>query len=157
MITSLMMGVFMFRRLTKFCTVFAILCGVGSFLLGITSLTGCGTEGVSNTKEEALDYTVVESEDVPVELLKLIDERKSSTLRLTFTTRDYTYIVAGYGTKETSGYSIKVNDVYLGNGAICADFTLIGPAASESVTEVRTMPYIVIKIEKRDEAIIFKL
>ena len=104
-----------------------------------------------------MDYTVVESVDVPVELQKLIDEKKANTLRLTFTTKDYTYIVAGYGTQQTSGYSIRVNDVYLGNNAVYAEFTLIGPAASESVTEVKTTPYIVLKIEKRDESVVFNL
>lgn len=155
MITSLVMGVFMFQRVrrriavTAFCLIYMMAC--------IGGLSGCGLADAGTGKEEDIDYTVVESADVPVELAKLIEEKKGSTLRLTFTTKEYTYIVAGYGTQETSGYSIRVNDVYLTNSVICADFTLIGPTAAESVTETKTTPYIVIKIEKRDESIIFKL
>lgn len=67
---------------------------------------------------------------------------------MTYTTKDYTYVVAGFGTKETSGYSIKVNDVYKSGNAIYADFTLMGPAENEPVNEVPTTPYIVLKYEK---------
>ena len=102
-------------------------------------------------------YTVVENEDLPIELKKLIDNKKQSTLRLTYTTKDYTYIVAGYGTKETSGYSIRVDDVYVSGNAVYADFKLIGPAEGEQVNEVSTTPYIVLKYEKRDESVVFKM
>ena len=103
------------------------------------------------------DYTVVENEDLPIELKKLIDNKKQSTLRLTYTTKDYTYIVAGYGTKETSGYSIRVDDVNVSGNAVYADFKLIGPAEGEQVNEVSTTPYIVLKYEKRDESVVFKM
>lgn len=134
-------------------------CAIGICMCLVVAeiLSGCSSQQIGSDKKESLDYTVVESVDVPVELQKLIDEKKANTLRLTFTTKDYTYIVAGYGTQQTSGYSIRVNDVYLGNNAVYADFTLIGPAASESVTEVKTTPYIVLKIEKRDESVVFNL
>ena len=95
--------------------------------------------------------------DLPIELKKLIDNKKQSTLRLTYTTKDYTYIVAGYGTKETSGYSIRVDDVYVSGNAVYADFKLIGPAEGEQVNEVSTTPYIVLKYEKRDESVVFKM
>lgn len=137
----------------------AFICASMLFLviLGAVPLTACSVTSRDSDKEASLDYTVVESEDVPVELQKLIDEKKASTLRLTFTTKDYTYIVAGYGTQKTSGYSIRVNDVYLGSNAVYADFTLLGPTASEAVTEIKTTPYIVIKIEKREESVVFNL
>ena len=33
--------------------------------------------------------------------------------------------------RETSGYSIKVNDVYTGDNALYIDLNLIGPAAGK--------------------------
>ena len=123
--------------------------------LSIMPMTGCS----ENTSKEhtTIDYTVVENEDLPSELKKLIDNKKVNTLRMTYTTKDYTYVVAGFGTKETSGYSIKVNDVYKSGDAIYADFTLMGPAKNESVNEVQTTPYIVLKYEKREEPVVFKM
>lgn len=121
------------------------------------TMTGCRITDTDSDKVSDLDFTVVEDEDLPVELKKLIDEKKANTLRLTYTTKDYTYMVAGYGTQQTSGYSIRVNDVYLGKNAVCVDVSLVGPAAGEQVTETPTTPYIVIKIEKREESVVFNI
>lgn len=126
-------------------------------MLPMLTCAGCKITNIGSDKVSDLDFTVVEDEDLPVELKKLIDEKKANTLRMTYTTKDYTYMVAGYGTQETSGYSIRVNDVYLGKNAICVDVSLIGPAAGEQVTELPTTPYIVIKIEKRDESVVFNI
>ena len=61
------------------------------------------------------------------------------------------------GTRETSGYSIKVNDVYTGDNALYIDLNLIGPAAGEAVNEVDTYPVIVLKMERREESVVFKM
>lgn len=130
----------------------AVLCII---FLSIMTMTGCSKN--ESKEHTVIDYTVVENEDLPAELRKLIDNKKENTLRLTYTTKDYTYVVAGFGTKETSGYSIKVNDVYKSGDAIYADFALIGPSENEAVNEVATTPYIVLKYEKRDEPVVFKM
>lgn len=130
----------------------AILCII---CLGIMTMTGCSKN--DSKEHEVIDYTVVENDDLPAELKKLIDNKKANTLRMTYTTKDYTYVVAGFGTKETSGYSIKVNDLYKSKDAIYADFTLMGPAENESVNETPTTPYIVLKYEKRDESVVFRM
>lgn len=123
----------------------------------LASLSGCGIMKRDSDKVSELDYTVVEDEDLPVELKKLIDSKKSNTIRLTYATKDYTYIVAGYGTQPTSGYSIRVNDIYIGTNAIYVDVDLLGPESGEQVTELPTTPYIVLKIEKREESVVFRM
>ena len=103
-------------------------------------MPACAMTGCSGSKEPdnktSVDYTVVENADLP---------------------EDYTYVVAGYGTRETSGYSIKVNDVYTGDNALYIDLNLIGPAAGEAVNEVETYPVIVLKMERREESVVFKM
>lgn len=121
----------------------------------IAGIAGCGAK--ESGSKENIDYTVVENEDLPSELKKLIEDKKDNTLRMTYTTKDYTYVVAGYGSKDTSGYSIRVNDVYKSGNAVYADFTLIGPSENEAVNEVKTTPYIVLKYEKREESVVFKM
>ena len=97
-------------------------------------MPACAMTGCSGSKEPdnktSVDYTVVENADLPEELKKLIESKKDKVMRLTYTTKDYTYVVAGYGTRETSGYSIKVNDVYTGDNALYIDLNLIGPAGA---------------------------
>ena len=73
---------------------------VVALMLAISFCMACSGGQADN--HEKIDYTVVENEDLPIELKKLIDNKKQSTLRLTYTTKDYTYIVAGYGVVLTS-------------------------------------------------------
>ena len=125
--------------------------------IAIIILISCKITGTSSKKVSDLDYTVVEDQDVPPELMKIIDEKKENSLRLTYSTKDYIYIVAGYGTQHTSGYSIRLNEIYLGQNAIYVDTNLIGPTKSEEVNKTETYPYIVIKIEKRDDPVVFNI
>lgn len=127
------------------------------FLCSALALSGCRFTDINSNKVSELDFTVVEDKDLPVELKKLIEEKKENTLRMTYTTKDYTYMVVGYGVQKTSGYSIRVNDVYIGKNAIYVDVSLIGPSADETVSDTKTTPYIVLKIEKREETVIFKI
>lgn len=123
----------------------------------ILILISCKITGTSSKKVSDLDYTVVEDQDVPAELMKIIKEKKQNSLRLTYSTKDYIYIVAGYGIQPTSGYSIKLNEIYLGENSIYLDTNLIGPTKGEEVNDKETYPYIVIKIEKRDEPVVFNI
>lgn len=106
-----------FKRIETKRHLIPVLLVIAVLLSGMCVLSGCSLKGINNTKKEEIDYTVVEDEDLPAELKKLIDEKKGSTLKMTYTTKDYTYMVAGYGTMTTSGYSISVNDVYLGENS----------------------------------------
>lgn len=119
-------------------------------------LAGCGFSKTSPKMVEKLDYTVVEDEDVPKELLEMIDAKKENQLKLTYATNEYLYIVAGYGTQETSGYSIRLDKLYMGENAIYIKTSLIGPQKNENVTKIKTFPYIVVKIEHREEPVIFE-
>ena len=120
-------------------------------------LAGCGKTASEPKDKTKVDYTVVENEDLPAELMKVIEKKKDKVLRLTYTTKDYTYVVVGYGKKDKTGYSIRVNDVYIGDGALYVDMNLIGPKENEQVNEVDTFPVIVIKMERREESVIFKI
>ena len=121
------------------------------------TIVSCKITGTSSKKVADLEYTVVEDQDIPTELMKINYEKKQNSLRLTYTTKDYIYIVAGYGTQPTSGYSIRLNEIYLGQNAIYIDTNLIGPSKGEEVNEKETYPYIVIMIEKRDDPVVFNI
>ncbi len=127
-----------------------------ALVLGIAMvLHGCGFNDASDRRVSEVDYTVVEDDKVPEELLKLIEDKKDKELRMTYATKEYTYIVAGYGTCNTSGYSIRVDDLYASENAIVVKTTLLGPAKDENINEVATTPYVVIKIERSEYPVIF--
>jgi len=140
------------KKIMLYGAIVLIIIAVITIVLVNSKITGTSSKKVSD-----LDYAVVEDQDIPTELMKIIDEKKQNSLRLTYTTKDYIYIVAGYGTQLTSGYSIRLNEVYLGQNAIYIDSNLIGPSKGEEVNEKETYPYIVIKIEKRDDPVVFNI
>lgn len=124
--------------------------------MAVSMHAGCGFSKTSPKMVEKLDYTVVEDEDVPKELLEMIDVKKENRLKLTYATNEYLYIVAGYGAQETSGYSIRLDNLYMGENAIYIRTSLIGPQKNENITKIKTFPYIVVKIEYREEPVIFE-
>lgn len=122
----------------------------------ILLLCGCSVDKQDKEKIKDLEYTVVENEDVPDELMKIIDEKKSEVFKITFKDNDYLYIVAGYGRQPTGGYSIAVEELYLTKNAVYIDTTLIGPSKEDEVSQVITTPYIVVKTEYLDHSVVFK-
>ena len=118
-------------------------------------LIGCKKEKEEITKLQDLEFTVVEEADLPDDLLTSINEKKATPFRMTYSNDNYLYIIRGYGEQKSGGYSIAVNDLFLGNNGIYFKTTLIGPGPDELVTQVVTHPYIVVKMEFMDKKVIF--
>ena len=129
-----------------------LLCIMGS-LLGISA---CSIQKTSTEKLHDLEFTVVEEKEVPEELMKMIEEKKTQSMKMTFADRGMLYIVEGYGTLQTSGYSIEVKECYESENAIYFQSNLIGPSESEKAVEGESYPYIVIKMEYIDKHVVFQ-
>ncbi len=117
--------------------------------------TACTREHTSTEKIRNLEYTVLGNDEVPEELIKIIDERKEQEFKLTYSDGEFLYIVVGYGEQTTGGYSIRVNDAYLTSNAIYVDTSLIGPKRSEETIKATSYPYIVLKTEYIDMRVVF--
>lgn len=126
------------------------------FLAAPLTLTACQLTTQEEEKQEDIDFTVVPDEELPKEVTDFIETKKTEEMKNTYTTEDSLYLIVGYGEQKTSGYSITVNECYLGKDAIYLDTSLIGPAKGEKIDEVPTYPYIVIKIQKREEPVVFQ-
>lgn len=117
----------------------------------------CGKESKPEKTGE-IEYAVVPEEDVPKELLDLIEERKETEFRLSFSEGEDLYLVVGYGQQETGGYSIRILDLYLAEDVIYLDTELQGPLPEETtnVQDDTAAPLIVIKMQKMDKTIYFQ-
>lgn len=124
------------------------------FLYGIFCLTGCSKK-TENEKVKSIDFTVVTEEDIPEDLLEIIEPRKEVPFQLTFSDQSYLYIVKGYGKQDTGGYNIVVNDFYQTADGLYLDTELFGPAADETVDARISYPYIVLKTELIDLPVTF--
>ena len=65
-------------------------------------------------------------------------------------------LLSGYGIQETGGYSISVEDCDLSDTAICVKTRLQGPENGEEVTKAPSYPFIVLKLELREEEVLFQ-
>lgn len=118
--------------------------------------TACGNKSDAGDKVKDLEFTIVEDADVPEKLAKLIEEKKEQPFKLSYGNQEYLYIVVGYGSKDTGGYSVQVNELYLSEHAICIDTDLIGPGEGKKVGAATSYPYIVVKTEYMDKTIVFQ-
>ena len=126
--------------------------------IGLISLfVACDNDTSKPDKVKELEFTVVEDADVQIKLMETINEKKNNPFKITFSDEgeEYLYIVVGYGEKPTGGYSISVDEFYLGENAIYIDTNLIGPSEEEFVSNAVTYPYVIIKTEFTDKRVLF--
>ena len=103
-------------------------------------------------------YEVLKSQldRYPEELQNDIEEKKAADFKMTYKDSEFLYIVRGYGEQETGGYSICIRNLYLTSNAIIFDTELIGPRKGETISKSPSYPYIVVKVELRDENVVFE-
>ncbi len=127
------------------------------FLFLLTVLfAGCGEKVEKPEKIKDIEYTVQEESEVPEELLAKMKEKQKEPFQMTYETEGYVYIAKGYGTQNTSGYSIRVLELYESAAGIVFSSELLGPAKDEPVLQVETYPYIVIKLQNLGLDVIFE-
>lgn len=117
---------------------------------------GCSAEKLSTEKLRDIDFTVIEQENIPEELMQMIEEKETQVFKLTYADQGALYIAEGYGAQPTSGYSIEVKECYETENAIYIRTNLLGPAKEEKIVETETYPYIVVKLEFIDKNVVFE-
>ena len=125
---------------------------MGIFL--VLFLTACSVADLNagaGEKVEDLDYTILDEDRIPEELMPLIEERYEEAFQMTYTDNDYLYVCIGYGKQENSGYTIVVNDFFRGENGVLVDTSLIGPAAGEERINEPQYAYIVLRTEALEE------
>lgn len=115
----------------------------------------CGKQQDAMEKIKDLECTVIAEENIPEELLAMIEEKKEGAFKVTFEDQGFLYICVGYGTQQTGGYSIAVNELYETKNAIYIDTNLIGPGPEEKSNPVASYPYVVVKTEFIDKPVVF--
>ena len=137
------------RRKTRLFSVFICLCTI------CILLSGCSQKNTPK-KTNSLDFTIVSGSDIPKELKKLIKERKESNFELTYSDKNFLYVIKGYGKQRSGGYSIVVDDFYQSKEGIVLQTTLYGPKKGDSCSLRPSYPYIVLKTEYRKDPVIFQ-
>jgi len=126
---------------------------IGSILI---FLSGCKVQTNERKKLKDLDYTIMEEEKAPAELIRILEEKRVNEFKLTYEEEGSLYLCVGYGEQKTNGYSIAVQELYLSENAIYFDTNLIGPGKEEEVTETPSYPCLIIKTEPLDKPVVFQ-
>ena len=124
--------------------------------LAVWVLSGCGTETQDEEKLRDLEFTVLDPERTPEELLNVLEEKKAEPFKVTYEDGGYLYICVGYGEQPSSGYSIAVKDLYLTANAVYVDTELLGPGGTEDTADAATCPYLVLKLEYLEQPVVFE-
>lgn len=123
-------------------------------LCAVVAITACGIEKISKKKTNDVDFTVVAENEIPKEVKQIVEERKETPFKVTYSNNEYTYIIVGYGQQKYDGYSIKVKNIYETKNAICVKTEFAGPSEPTTI-ETPSYPYIVIKIEYTSKNVVF--
>ena len=75
---------------------------------------------------------------------------------MTYATEGYLYIAKGYGAQATSGYSIRVTDLYEAAEGVVFSAELLGPGRDEPVLQVETYPFLVVKLKDLNLDVLFQ-
>lgn len=119
-------------------------------------LCGCSVQKDDMEKIRDIEFTVIDEAKLPVELKDYLEEAKQDPFEITYGDEGYLYIAKGYGKKDTSGYSIEVEECFETSNVICVRTNLLGPPKGEEILEEETFPYIVLKIEYSDKSVVFE-
>ncbi|MCM1180959.1 MAG: protease complex subunit PrcB family protein [Clostridium sp.] len=127
---------------------------LGIFLLA--ALTGCQFEETKEKKVKDLDYTICDESKLPSELKDIIREKRKEPFKLTYRTKDYLYIVVGYGAQDRMDLNVVMNELYLTENAIFVDTEMISEDNKILKDNKVTYPWIAVKCELYDLEVNFK-
>lgn len=119
-------------------------------------LAGCSVEKKDEKKLKDLEITVMEKDEIPEEMKKMIEEQKKEPFQITYGDKEYLYIGQGYGEQPTSGYSITADTCYEAEDAIYIHTTLLGPGKDEEISENPTCPYVVVRTTWNEKHVVFQ-
>lgn len=129
-------------------------------IAGTVLLSGCGFGTIEEQKTGDITYEIVKKEDIPEQLKEEIKEAEKSEMWISYADtgneEKCLYVVRGYGTQQTTGYSIEVNECYETENTVVVCTTLQGPQKKETIHKKKTYPYIVIKIPYTEKEIIYE-
>ena len=116
---------------------------------------GCSVIRIEEGGRTPLEYTVVETSQIPAEAMELIEEKKAAEFQLAYQRQKELFLIKGYGMQMSGGYSIQVKELSASSNAVFFETKLIGPSEEEQSGEP-SYPYIVVKTEYRDVPVQFQ-
>lgn len=138
----------------KRCRYIFLLTMLSVFVLA--ALTGCRFEETEENKIKDLDYTICDESKLPDALVELIYEKRKEPFKLTYRTKDYLYIVVGYGAQNRTDLNVTMSELYLTENAIFVDTDLVSVDDTTLEDNLVSYPWIAVKCELYDVEVNFR-
>ncbi|MDO5154490.1 MAG: protease complex subunit PrcB family protein [Eubacteriales bacterium] len=122
----------------------------------LSALVGCRFQETEEEKIKDLDYTICDDGKLPQELVKIIEKKKTEPFKLTYRTKEYLYIVVGYGAQDRTDLDVLLTELYLTKNAIFVDTDLVSKEDEKLKNDLMSYPYIAVKCELYDQEVTFK-
>ena len=101
-----------------------------------------------------MEYTIVKQEEIPAEAVRFMEQKKKKGFQMIYKVEDSMYLMKGYGTQVTGGYSIQVEEVSQSENGVFCKTRLLGSAEGKQGQEP-SYPCIVLKIKSTDKPVQF--
>lgn len=102
-------------------------CLLGACLLAALLTGGCRWIRIEEEERTPINYTIVKQSELPEELRRMIEEKKAEDFGMSCRLGEDLYLVRGYGTQMSGGYSIQIDEVSQNSGAVFFYTHLEGP------------------------------
>lgn len=129
---------------------------ISTIIFLIACLTGCNKNEAGKTKIKDLDFTVCEEDCLPEDLRDLINEKKKEPFRMTYRTKDYMYIIVGYGGCDRTDVCVTISELYLTKKELVVNTDLTANGEEKLEGDMLSYPYIAIKCELYDMPVVFQ-
>ena len=128
---------------------------LGIIMLALFTLGGCSLMRVEEEPRAPLNYTIPEPEELPAEIVSLIEEKKEKSFQMTYQMGKELYLIMGYGRQMTGGYSIRVEEVSASSTSVFFAAKLLGPEEFRQGDEP-SYPFVVVKIAWTKKPVTFE-
>lgn len=116
------------------------------FLCVLLTAAGCSLIRIEEEPRTPLKYTIVSQEDIPEEIVSIMEEKKADGFQMSYVDGENMYLIRGYGRQMTGGYSIQVEEVSVSENAVFCKTKLLGPSKTGQGAEP-SYPCIVLKVK----------
>ena len=119
--------------------------------------SGCSARRADREKTGELEYETVDGPELPETLRQKIEKEKDEPFLLAYGDGVRLYIALGYGEQESGGYSVRIEEAYETEDAVCIRTCLTGPDEGEEVLREADYPWAALEADYTEKRILWEM
>lgn len=119
--------------------------------------SGCSARRADREKTGELEYETVDGPELPETLRQKIEKEKDEPFLLAYGDGGRLHIALGYGEQESGGYSVRIEEAYETEDAVCIRTCLTGPDEGEEVLREADYPWAALEADYTEKRILWEM